>query len=81
MAHITLNYLSQTLGMHQTLNVILPEDETYFNSNQSAKPLKTLILLHGLSSDTHSYMRYTSVERYANAHQIAVVMPNADHSF
>lgn len=81
MAHITLNYLSQTLGMHQTLNVILPEDETYFNSNQSAKPLKTLILLHGLSSDTHSYMRYTSVERYANAHQVAVVMPNADHSF
>ncbi|SUM67430.1 tributyrin esterase [Staphylococcus saccharolyticus] len=81
MAHITLNYLSQTLGMHQTLNVILPEDEIYFNSNQSAKPLNTLILLHGLSSDTHSYMRYTSVERYANAHQIAVVMPNADHSF
>ena len=27
MAHITLNYLSKTLGMHQTINVILPEDK------------------------------------------------------
>ena len=24
------------------------------------------------------YMRYTSIERYANTHQLAVVMPNAD---
>ena len=34
-----------------------------------------------LSSDTSSYMRYTSIERYANTHQLAVAMPNADHSF
>ena len=38
-----------------------------------------MLLLHGLSSDTSSYMRYTSIERYANTHQLAVVMPNADH--
>lgn len=81
MAHITLNYLSKTLGMHQTINVILPEDKSYFDTNENAKPLKTMLLLHGLSSDTSSYMRYTSIERYANTHQLAVVMPNADHSF
>ncbi|ETJ21741.1 Tributyrin esterase EstA, partial [human gut metagenome] len=28
MAHITLNYLSKTLGMHQMINVILPEDKS-----------------------------------------------------
>ena len=81
MAHITLNYLSKTLGMHQMINVILPEDKSYFDTNENAKPLKTMLLLHGLSSDTSSYMRYTSIERYANTHQLAVVMPNADHSF
>ena len=81
MAHITLNYLSKTLGMHQTINVILPEDKSYFDTNENAQPLKTMLLLHGLSSDTSSYMRYTSIERYANTHQLAVVMPNADHSF
>ena len=64
MAHITLNYLSKTLGMHQTINVILPEDKSYFDTNENAKPLKTMLLLHGLSSDTSSYMRYTSIERY-----------------
>lgn len=74
MAHITLNYLSKTLGMHQTINVILPEDKSYFDTNENAKPLKTMLLLHGLSSDTSSYMRYTSIERYANTHQLAVVM-------
>ena len=42
--------------------------------------IKTMLLLHGLSSDTSSYMRYTSIERYANTHQLAVVMPN-HHSF
>ena len=56
MAHITLNYLSKTLGMHQTINVILPEDKSYFDTNENAKPLKTMLLLHGLSSDTSSYM-------------------------
>jgi hypothetical protein len=33
-----------------------------------------------LSSDATSYMRFTSIERYAEAHQLAVIMPNADHS-
>ena len=39
-----------------------------------------MLLLHGLSSDATSYMRFTSIERYAEAHQLAVIMPNADHS-
>lgn len=42
--------------------------------------LKTLMLLHGLSSDETTYMRYTSIERYANEHKLAVIMPNVDHS-
>ena len=32
MALIQMNYLSKTLGMHQSLNVILPEDDSYFDS-------------------------------------------------
>ena len=38
------------------------------------------MLLHGLSSDETTYMRYTSIERYANEHKLAVIMPNVDHS-
>lgn len=33
MALITLNYSSPTIGMHQNLTVILPEDTTYFDSS------------------------------------------------
>ena len=29
MALIQMNYLSKTLGMHQSLNIILPEDDSY----------------------------------------------------
>ncbi|MBO1199872.1 esterase family protein [Staphylococcus simiae] len=80
MAYISMNYSSPTIGMHQNLTAILPEDQSFFDPNQEAKPLKTLMLLHGLSSDETTYMRYTSIERYANEHQIAIIMPNVDHS-
>ncbi len=49
MAYISLNYHSPTIGMHQNLTVILPEDQSFFNNDTTAKPLKTLMLLHGLS--------------------------------
>lgn len=81
MALLQLNYLSKTIGAHNSLNVILPEDESFFDTNREAKPLKSMLVLHGLSSDATSYIRYTSIERYANDHQLAIIMPNADHSF
>jgi len=80
MAMLTINYKSKTIGMNHQFIAILPEDISYFNTDKEPKQLKTMLLLHGLSSDETSYMRYTSIERYANDHQIAVIMPNADHS-
>ena len=59
MALITMNYNSPTIGMHQNLTIILPEDVTFFET---------------------TYIRYTSIERYANEHQLAIIMPNVDHS-
>lgn len=81
MALIEMNYKSKTLGMHQSFTVILPEDDSYFNLSCKPKLLKSLLLLHGISSDHASYVRYTSIERYANKHQLAIIMPSADHSF
>ena len=80
MALITMNYNSPTIGMHQNLTIILPEDVTFFDSSRTAKHLKSMLLLHGLSSDETTYIRYTSIERYANEHQLAIIMPNVDHS-
>ena len=36
MALIQMNYLSKTL-VHQSLNVILPEDDSYFDSANETK--------------------------------------------
>lgn len=80
MALMTVNYLSPTLGMQQSFVAIIPDDKGFFDTTQSVPPLKTLILLHGLSSDATSYTRFTSVERYADEHNLAIIMPNADHS-
>lgn len=66
--------------MSHPFTVILPEDDSHFNLSTSPKKLKTLLLLHGLSSDETSYTRFTSIERYAEEHQLAVIMPKADHS-
>ena len=40
-----------------------------------------LYLLHGLSDDHTAWLRYTSVERYAAAAGLAVVMPAVNRSF
>ena len=40
-----------------------------------------LYLLHGLSDDHTAWLRYTSIERYAAAAGLAVVMPAVDRSF
>ena len=37
MALIQMNYLSKTLGMHQSLNIILPEDDSYFDPSNETK--------------------------------------------
>lgn len=80
MALMTINYLSPSLGMQQSFVAIIPEDASFFDETQSPKSYKSLMLLHGLSSDATSYTRFTSVERYADEHQLAIIMPNADHS-
>ncbi len=38
------------------------------------------MLLHGLSSDETTYMRYTSIKDMSMNTKLAVIMPNVDHS-
>jgi putative tributyrin esterase len=67
MAFLQVDFFSQTLGMATQMNVILPE--------RKQVPYPTLYLLHGMSDDHTMWMRRTSIERYAEAKGIAVVMP------
>ena len=55
---------SRALNMDIALNVILPYDHPH---DYSKNPCKTLWLLHGQGSSASSWMRWTSIERYAMA--------------
>ncbi|MFC5468884.1 alpha/beta hydrolase [Cohnella suwonensis] len=73
MAFIQCQFYSEALQIQATMNVILPQPAT--------GPLPTLTLLHGLSDDQSAWSRNTSIERYATARGLAVVMPAVNRSF
>ena len=83
MSLITLEFKSQTLGMDQALNVMLPDKGEMCGDVSELTldtPYPVLYLLHGTSHDYRNWARYTSIERYACDRRIAVVMPSAQLS-
>lgn len=70
MAYIECSFFSEVLGYETTMNVLLPKPFS------KEKKYPVLYLLHGMSDDHSKWMRYTSIERYANENNIAVVMPS-----
>ncbi|MCQ2351982.1 MAG: esterase family protein [Victivallaceae bacterium] len=84
MAFVECNFFADTLGFATQVNVILPEAPKRLigmDGKSHDAPPSVLYLLHGLSDDHTIWMRRTSIERYAAAHGIAVVMPNGGRSF
>jgi len=88
MGHITCNFLSYTLNRAITVNVILPtlvgpeinwQDPINGNTHQPKGKYPVLYLLHGGINDYSTWERYTSIERYAEVHQIAVVTFSAEN--
>lgn len=83
MAFIELHFHSDALGRSVAANVILPEntDTMIGMETTDTKGVKTIYLLHGLTDDHTTWMRRSSIERYASERGIAVVMPNVDRSW
>ena len=89
MALFETHYYSYTLGSNITLNVIIPtpkSGEDYHMMGTEApylykEGIPVLYLLHGANGDAFSWMRYSSIERYAQDHGLAVVMCSAENSF
>ncbi|MFA7230053.1 MAG: alpha/beta hydrolase family protein [Victivallaceae bacterium] len=84
MALIQCNFHSDALGMASEINVILPQPAKTAIGVDAVPDKKTfpvLYLLHGLSDDNTIWCRRTSIERYATAAGLVVVMPNGQRSF
>ena len=67
MAFIQMNIFSDSIGIATPVNIIMPEN--------SKEPPAVLYLLHGLSDDHSMWTRRTSIERYAESRNLAVIMP------
>lgn len=76
MALIETRFDSAILDLSLGMNIILPEHPSAWET-----PPAVLYLLHGLSDDHTIWSRRTSIERYAYAYNLAVVMPDAYKSF
>ena len=64
-----VDFYSDALSRSVEIDVVLPENE----APETGYP--TLFLLHGLTDDHSIWQRRTSIERYADEHHAAVVMP------
>lgn len=71
MAWLHMHYHSEALRMPAAMEVLVPQQA----QGCSAGPYPTLYLLHGQGDDHTSWLRRTSIERYAEGLPLAIVMP------
>ncbi len=79
MARIQCDFYSDALGTSVTINVLLPQPAPEQRTPPRRYPV--LWLLHGLLDDHTTWLRQTSLERYVDGLQLAVVMPAGGRSF
>jgi S-formylglutathione hydrolase FrmB len=75
-----VNFFSETLGLRSTMYVLLPQHMLLAGAKRKSK-YRTLYLLHGHSDDHTAWMRWSSIEKYAQGLNLAVVMPAVHLSF
>lgn len=81
MAFLQVNFISKALFRTVPLNVILPTDKIFAGETREKKPFKTLYLLHGLLGNYTDWVNHTRIQEWAEAKNLAVVMPSGDNSF
>jgi putative tributyrin esterase len=76
-----VNFFSETLVLGSTMLVLLPQLPLAEVQSTARKKFRTLYLLHGRSDDHAAWQRKTSIERYVEGLNLAVVMPAVHRSF
>lgn len=86
MALLRVDFASETLAVGTSMTVLLPQRASTQigltgQDSDTETPPPVLYLLHGLTDNDTAWTRYTSIERYAAARGLAVVMPQVQRSF
>ncbi|MCQ2971543.1 S-formylglutathione hydrolase FrmB [Methanobrevibacter gottschalkii] len=74
----------KSLQRRTSISVILPADNIHFLSDTEEivpQPYKTLYLLHGLYGSDDIFLANTSIQKFAEDHGIAIVIPCGENSF
>ncbi|MBO4355880.1 MAG: esterase family protein [Clostridia bacterium] len=82
MAILDVHFRSDVLGLITGMKVVLPVSNTKkLRESKNTKKCKVGYLLHGMSDDYTAWVNNTSIVRYAEERNIAIIMPNADLSW
>ena len=83
MALLQMNLLSQSLMRTVPVNVVLPVDKMPLPGmpKREDKPYKTLYLLHGVFGNHTDWVCGSRIQRFAEEHDLAVVMPAGENAF
>jgi putative tributyrin esterase len=76
-----VHFFSDVLASRCTMNVLLPQRKPSDPQVRCDPPFRVLYLLHGHSDDHTAWQRWTSIERYVEGLNLAVVMPSVQNSF
>lgn len=76
-----VNFYSDVLSLRSTMYVLFPQRGLADAQSKRRPRYRTLYLLHGRSDDHASWQRQTSIERYVEGLNLAVVMPAVHRSF
>ena len=74
----------KSLQRRTSISVILPCDNIHFLQDAEQivpQPYRTLYLLHGLYGSDDIFLANTSIQKFAEDHGIAIVIPCGDNSF
>jgi putative tributyrin esterase len=73
------NVYSRELNMVTQVYLCLPQDNVCRSTD--SQPMRTLVLLHGLTDNASAWVYRTSILRYAEEQNMAVLIPEAGKSF
>jgi putative tributyrin esterase len=76
-----VNFFSEVLTMRSTMYVLLPQRSLAEKKSKRTPKYRILYLLHGYSDDHTAWMRWSSIEKYVEGLNLAVVMPAGNLSF
>lgn len=78
MAFLKIDYFSKSLMRTVTVNAIIPVDKF---KGKAKKTFKTLYLLHGIYGNYTDWINGTRLQRWAEDHDLAVIMPSGENKF